>query len=116
MNIILTILNALLLTIGQMLFKLGIGKLGKFNLSLSGVISIIHNLYIMSGIVLYGCTTFLWLYILSKSEFNKVYPIQSLAFVFAMIMSIVILKENVPINRWIGVFVICIGTYVSCYK
>lgn len=96
--------NIIFLAIGQMLWKIGISKIEEFN-----IINIALNPYIISGIVLYGLATLLWLYILSKEELSLVYPLQSITYVLGTLIAIFVFKENVSVLRWIGIATIIFG-------
>lgn len=114
--VVLVIINACLLVFGQTLFKLGVNSIGKLELSISQIIYLIFNKYIFCGILLYAFTVIFWLYILSKGDLSYIYPIQSVCYILALIISIVVFKENVTLNRWIGSGIIMIGVYVISMK
>ena len=113
-DIILCLINTLLMVCGQMLFKLGSN--GKTISSISDVISMIFSPIILLALALYGCTTILWLYILSRVKLSFAYPIQALAFPIVLIASSLVFHEEIPINRWVGVFVIFVGVYIAIFK
>lgn len=109
-NINLAVLNALLMALGQLFWKLGMKDL-VIN-SFSDIIRAIFTPFVITGLLIYGMTMFLWLYILNRADLSQVYPIQSLAFVFVLIISAVLFREALTINRLVGVIVICIGAYI----
>nr|WP_288826275.1 EamA family transporter [uncultured Clostridium sp.] len=111
---LLCLLNTLMMVFGQLLFK--IGSKGKRLDSLKEIILTMLNPVILSALCLYAATTVLWLYILSRTKISEAYPIQALAFPLVLIASSVLFKETVPCNRWIGVFIIFMGVYISVYK
>lgn len=104
MTYIFLAINIVFLATGQMLWKLGMSKIEEFN-----IVSIILNSYIISGVVLYGLATLLWLYILSKEELSLVYPLQSITYVLGTILAIFIFHENVSLLRWLGITTIIVG-------
>lgn len=113
MNLIfLTILNSLLLVVGQLLFKTGTQKVGLVNLSVHGIFSIITNSYVFSGLCLYAGTTVLWLYILSRGELSVLYPIQSMAFVFTLFAGYFLFGEPITVSKLLGTTVIVIGVFL----
>lgn len=97
-------LNIIFLATGQVLWKVGMSRLGEFNL-----IKIILNPYIIGGIALYAIATVLWLYIISRENLSSVYPLQSLTYIIGTIFAIFIFHEEVSLIRWIGVFIIFLG-------
>jgi len=110
----LAVLNALLAATGQVLWKIGVN--GKNLLSLPNIIEIMLSPYILTGLLIYGITTFLWLYLLSKADVSYIYPIQSLVFVIIILAGAFLFGENISINRWIGLTVICIGVFILASK
>ena len=108
---LLCLLNTVLMATGQMLFKYG--SSGK---SITGVIDIIKLLFspiVLLALCLYGGTTILWLYILSKTPMSFAYPIQALAFPIVLIASMFLFHEPIPAMRWIGVFIIIVGVFIA---
>lgn len=112
--LLLTILNSLLMVTGQILWKAGI--IGKNINNLPDIFFAIFSPFILCGLMVYACSTFLWLYVLNKADLSFVYPIQSLAFVFSLLASIFIFKENISFNRYIGTAIICLGVYLVAIK
>ncbi|WZL73646.1 EamA family transporter [Clostridiaceae bacterium 35-E11] len=112
--VLLTILNSLLMATGQLLWKSGM--MGKTIENLSDIIRALFSPLILLGLFVYACTTMLWLYILNQADISYVYPIQSLAFVIVPIAAALIFREQIPINRWIGIATICLGVYLVSIK
>ena len=104
MTYIFLAINIIFLATGQVLWKLGMSKINGFN-----IINIILEPYIISGIILYGVATFLWLYILSKEELSLVYPLQSITYVLGTVLALFIFHENISLVRWIGIATIVLG-------
>ncbi|GLC87881.1 EamA family transporter [Lysinibacillus piscis] len=110
MNIILFISNVLLLVAGQTLWKIGAEKI-----EITGVKSIINAIlspWIIGGGILYVIATVIWLYLLSKLPLSLIYPLQSVAYIIALLIAVIIFKEVIPITRWVGVGVILFGVYL----
>ncbi|MDM5231761.1 hypothetical protein [Lysinibacillus pakistanensis] len=110
MNIILFIINILLLVIGQTMWKIGAGKI-----EISGfktIINVILSPWIIGGGVLYVIATAIWLYLLSKLPLSLIYPLQSVAYIIALFVALLVFKEAIPITRWVGVAVILFGVYL----
>lgn len=112
---ILLLVNIASLVIGQTLWKIGVKKIS-MDLSFKGLIEIIKNPYILGGLFIYAFATIIWLYILSKEDLSIVYPLQSLCYLFTLIISIMIFKEYVPATRWIGVGFIVFGAFLVSLK
>ena len=108
--VILALLNALLMAVGQTFWKFGMKNQEIVNIS--DMFKAFTSPFVIAGLFVYGLTMFLWLYVLNKAELSYVYPIQSLAFVFVLILSSVLFREALTVNRIIGVLVICMGAYI----
>jgi len=106
----LLLINICFLVGGQTLWKIGINN-ANFTLSFLGIIKFIFSPYIFGGLVVYVVATALWLYILSVSEFSVAYPLQSLCYIIAIAVAILVFKEDVPITRWLGVALITAGAF-----
>lgn len=104
----LLILNVAMLTTGQTLWKVGLERIG-FSLSFSGIIKMIFNPFIFAGLAIYVIATILWFYILSNAELSTAYPMQSLCYIFAAIVGLVLFKENVSLVKWMGLILISAG-------
>lgn len=109
MNYLLIVLNICLLVIGQTLWKIGVKDV-TFN-SIAGVLTLLLSPWIISGVLLYGLATVLWIYLLSKYPLSFLYPLQSLAYVIALLIAIFLFKEYVSMYKWFGVIFILIGVY-----
>lgn len=112
--IVMCIINALCLAIGQILFKLGTTEKEMSNIK--QILGLLFTPVILFALGLYACTTLFWMYILSKINLSQAYPIQALAFPTVMLLSAFIFKEHIPLNRWIGVGMIMIGINLVILK
>ena len=103
-------INILLLATGQILWKLGTMKVS-FTASFKGIMELIFNPYILGGGGLYVVAIVLWLYILSKAELSKVYPIQSLCYVLGTMAGVFIFNEKFTTNKFLGLSFIILGAF-----
>ena len=99
-----------MLVSGQILWKIGLREIS-FN-GLKDVIPVLLNKYIFGGLVIYVVATFYWFYILSRYDLTKVYPLQSLSYVLAILFGYLILNEGITRNTIAGTIIICIGVVV----
>ncbi|GIP35756.1 EamA family transporter [Paenibacillus sp. J2TS4] len=99
--------NIILLVSGQTLFKLGIQQAG-------GLVwaRIVTSYYILGGLALYGMATALWFVVLSRLPLSVAYPLQSIAYVLALLVAGFLFGETVTLTRWVGIAIILIGVYV----
>lgn len=107
--------NVLLTVFGQILLKKGVTEVGRIN-SFSELMQklgqVIFNPYVLSGMAIYGFTTFVWLVILSRVKLSIAYPMLSLGYVLTIPFSWLFFKESIPRVRIIGAIIICIGVYL----
>lgn len=115
MTYILLLINILLLVLGQTLWKTGLAGV-EMKFDLMSLVKLFLNPYIFGGLVIYGVATVIWLYILSKAELSLVYPLQSLSYVIAAIIAVLVFKENIPMTRWAGISLIIVGAYFVSLK
>ena len=103
--IALTVLNSGLMILGQTLWKIGLSKMGGFSLK------ILLNPLIVSGLFVYGLSTFLWLYILSKLPFSTAYPLNSIAYAFSILVGYLVFKETITAQKIAGTVLILAGVF-----
>lgn len=119
---ILLLLSVLLAGSGQVLFKKGMSKFKDvaFPGDVTGIIKLVFNIVfspiVFSGLMLYGLSTLLWLFSLSKTQLNYAYPFTALTFILVMLASYFIFSEVLPVNRIIGVVIIVVGVLVASIK
>jgi len=108
--IILFLSNVILLVLGQTVWKIGTEKIAITGIN--SVINLILSPWIILGGLFYVVATAIWIFLLSKLPLSLIYPLQSIVYVFALIIAMVVFKEVIPITRWIGVIVILIGVFL----
>lgn len=101
------LLNIVLLVFGQILFKLGIQNSGGLHLA-----KLLSSAYIWSGLVLYGFATILWFIVLSRLPLSVAYPLQSLAYVLAILPAYFLFNETITLTKIAGMAVIVFGAYL----
>lgn len=107
-SIILIIICSFFTAAAEFFWKLG-------SADVNGIYSIIFNLNIILGFVLYALSFVLLSFALSKSRLSTIYPFLSLSFVWAFLISVFILGELVYLSKIIGVMVIIIGVILLGY-
>lgn len=108
-------INIILLVLGQSLWKAGLrGK--ELSVSFKSLMGLILNPYIFTGLLVYMGATLIWFYVLSKSELSLVYPLQSLCYVLAAVVGVLVFKEQMPLTRWIGIGLIVLGAFFVSLK
>ncbi|MGF7046490.1 drug/metabolite transporter (DMT)-like permease [Paenibacillus sp. DS2015] len=104
---IILLLNIILLVFGQILFKLGLQNSGGLHW-----LRLVTSIHIWSGLCLYGIATVLWFIVLSKLPLSIAYPLQSFAYVLALIPAFFLFHETINLTKVIGIAVIMFGAYL----
>lgn len=108
MIVVLFILYVCLSAGGLILFKLGSGDM-RVNVT-STIFSIRFSWKMLLGIVCYGCSFLLWLYIVSQMNLSLAMPLSvGLVNLLVLLGSSFFLKEQITAFQWAGVMVIVIG-------
>ena len=119
---LLLLMSVLFASIGQVLFKKGMSLAGALSFEggilgiLKTVMGVVFSPVVFIGLIFYALSTLLWLFALSKTTLNYAYPFTALTFILVMLASYFIFAETLPINRIIGVAVICIGVIITSIK
>jgi drug/metabolite transporter (DMT)-like permease len=103
-------------TIGQIFFKKGVFVTGEITLKesvIGDLFRLVLNPFVFSGLVFYVISTILWLVALSKTSLSFVYPFASLVFVLVMLSARFVFLEPVPLLRYMGIAMICLGFLLS---
>ena len=103
-------------SLGQTFFKKGVLSLGEITLRdsvIGGLLKLVFNPYVFSGLCLYIISTVLWLIALSKTTLSFAFPFTALIFVLVMLSARVVFLESIPTMRYIGIAFICIGFLLS---
>lgn len=108
---LLVFINIVLLVLGQAIWKFG-AKTIKLSFSFNGMKSFILNPYILGGGIVYIVATFLWIYILSKEDLSRVYPMQSLCYILGAIVGVMIFNETISSLKIIGLMLIICGAFL----
>lgn len=97
--------------IAQTIIKIGVTQSEqRVNVGLLELVLIIlRSPLIMGGLLLYGLGALSWIAVLRRLDLSFAYPFLALNFVLITLTSQFALGETVPLSRWIGVGVICIG-------
>ena len=110
MQLILAILTCVIFnSIAQILLKFGMRNFGKNLISITVIPSLISNMYVIFGAVLYGMSFILWLYVLSKVKVSYAYPFISLSYVLVAVLGTFMLGEKITIGAWLGICFVVIG-------
>lgn len=113
--VILSISTTLLITTGQVLWKIGIQKAGGFFLPdqsiFDNVIRILFNGWVLSGFVVYAIATGFFMWLISKFDISLIIPITSVAFIYSLLAGYFIFNEQISLVRIFGVLLIIAGVF-----
>lgn len=108
--IIIILISVVFAALGQISWKLGLNQAGSLNLL--SLPSALLNPLVLMGFFMYGMSTIFWLAALSKKDLSFVYPFISLTYVLVLILSSIVLKEDVDISKLVGTSIIIIGLII----
>jgi len=110
--IILALTQCLCTAFGQLLLKVAMNNTPAFSWSRGYFHTLCTNIpFIFSGVlVLSG--VILWMHILKHYPFSLAYPVSSFSYVIGMTVGAMLLHENIPYTRWIGLVLVLIGLFV----
>jgi len=102
---------------GQILLKIGMNRIGALDLNGIGslvklFVEVVKSPTVLVGLFMYVISAALWLIVLSGVDLSFAYPFIGLTYVFVLILSKFILKEDVNPIRWAGAAIITIGVIV----
>jgi multidrug transporter EmrE-like cation transporter len=104
---------------GQLILKYAISRL---NLSMeeAGPVGYYVRLFttpiVLLGFFMYGLSSLVWLFILSKLPLSLAYPLVSMGYVLVVFFSWLILREHISVVRMLGVAVICLGVALLAFS
>ena len=116
-SFLLVIASSLLAVTGQICLKMGMERIGTLNLSglASGVQTAVHVMttpLVILGLACYAISAVVWLVVLSKLDLSLAYPLLALNFVLVPLLGWLLLGEQIPSLRWVGVAIIFVGVTV----
>jgi drug/metabolite transporter (DMT)-like permease len=103
-------------TTGELLFKIGMNRIGSFDFSGASIRAvlprILMNPFIWIGFIGFGLGAVFWLAVLSRAPLSIAYPILALSYFVVVVEARLILHERVTWKRILGVSIIVIGVVV----
>jgi len=101
----------------QVFFKKGVLTLGELSFSVQGFLGLIprifQNIWLMSGMALFGIAFLIYLFVLSKFQLNIIYPILvSSGIVIISLASWVFFKEALSWLQILGIVFIVFGIFL----
>ena len=119
MALILVTTAAVMGGIAQVLLKRGINTVGKMTvmeMAKQFIKITFTNPYVFVGLSIYVISTVIYLAALSRGDMNVIYPIISISYIVAAVLSVFFLNEKMTLMRWAGVFTIVVGVVMIVWK
>ena len=106
----LLVLTPVMITLGQVLFKLTSGRLT----AQAGTpfYTVAFNPVFLLALAIYGAATLLWIYVLKTVPLSYAYSFMALTFVLVPLMAAIFLKEPLTIKYAIGACLIIAGLFI----
>ncbi len=117
MNPMILILTGVMLNAAaQLLLKVGMGRIGHFDLAWENAwpitLQVATSLPIIGGLICYGISVLVWLVVLSRVPVSMAYPMVSLGYVVTALAAYFWIGESLGPLRVGGIVVILIGVYM----
>jgi len=115
LQLIVILITVFMSACAQLLLKMGMNKSevngGLFD---DGVMSLIQTLFsplVFSGIMVYGVSVLVWLWVLSKVDLSIAYPFVGISFIFTLLFGVFLLDESLNVFKVIGTIMIAVGCF-----
>lgn len=110
---ILVLLGVILSSLGSIFLKAGAVKIGHDHGFLAAALQAALEWRLFLGVLMYIVPVLIWIYLLKKLDITFLQPLFSLVYVFTPVFAIFYLGETVPPYKWVGIFFILIGIFIS---
>lgn len=99
---------------GQVTLKMGMTQVGRIDAEalaapLDIAIKVVTSPMVVGGLVLYGLGAVAWLAVLSRLPLSFAYPFLALSYALTPVLAWLLLGENIPSLRWMGIATIFLG-------
>ena len=112
MRFVIIFIPILLSAIAQIILKVGLNTITTKH----GLVAFFTKALLSPGVIiglgLYGLGALLWLVVLSREDVSFAFPLVSFAYILAIGLSVIFLKESVTLPRIVGSLVIMIGIFI----
>lgn len=114
---ILVIFSILTTAVAHLSFKQGVLKMGELNFSFGNLFSLIPQIFqsfwLVLGMISFGVSFLLWLFIISKLQLNIIYPVViSLEVSLVTVGSWLLFKEYLSFWQVLGIGAILFGIFL----
>ena len=100
-------------TISQLLLKSSINALDLHIDTVRKVVRLVTRLIktprVLIGFIFSVVSLLIWIFVLTKSDLNFAFSIDSMRYILIALASVLILKEKINTARWLGIFAVVCG-------
>ncbi len=99
---------------GELMLKAGmtqVGVLSLHNLAVT-VPRMLRTSWLWLGLGSISVGAAFWLAVLSRVDLSWAYPMLAMGYILALIFAGLVLREHIPMIRWVGAVVIVVGVYL----
>ena len=116
-SLALIFVSVLIGVFGQLSLKTGMSHVGRIDAQalhqpLQLLVRVFTTPIILAGIAMYIVGTLIWLVVLSRLDLSFAYPLVATTYVFTPLLANLILHEQIPGLRWVGIALIMLGVIV----
>jgi drug/metabolite transporter (DMT)-like permease len=116
-SLALIFLSVLIGVFGQLSLKTGMTHVGRIDAAaLHQPLQLLWKIFttpiILAGVAMYVVGTLIWLVVLSRLDLSFAYPLVATTYVFTPLLANLLLHEQIPGLRWVGIVVILIGVVI----
>ncbi len=113
MLVAMILISVTLAAVAQLTLKEGVNQVtdstGSITLTGSSIKAVVTTPFVWGGLVLFGLSAVVWLWVLSRASLSFAYPFAALTYLFIVLVDRFWLNETVPPVRWAGVAFIMTG-------
>ena len=113
MLVAMILMSVSLAAVAQLTLKEGVNQVtdssGSISLTGASIRAVFTTPFVWGGLVLFGLSAVVWLWVLSRASLSFAYPFAALTYLFIVLVDRFWLNETVPPVRWAGVALIMTG-------
>lgn len=97
----------------QLSIRKGMMNIDVSSLSFAKLMEIVSSLHVWAGLISYGISFVLYLYLVSIYEVSRIYPvIIGIAFILIFVFSVLFLDETINLKKILGILFISAGVII----
>jgi drug/metabolite transporter (DMT)-like permease len=114
-DILLIVFSVLLASLGQLVLKLGmikVGRISSFASAPSMIFAALLSPIVLGGLALFGISALAWMVVLSRVKLSIAYPMVSLGYIVAVVFAWRIFHEPIKPVTIAGCLTIILGVFL----